>query len=486
MADNVASQAVTTAGTVWAADDISSVFYPRCKLVHGADGTNDGDISTANPLPVRMYIGTTIVSVGASVVDSGTIRVTLASNDPLVATTLADDAAFTPATSKVMMAGYTFDDVAPDSVNEGDAGAARMSANRCIYVNIRDNAGNERGLSIDASGALAISTLTTVTTVTTVGAVTAITNALPAGTNAIGKLAENSGVDIGDVDVTSIVPLTGATNLGKAIDTAVGATDTVVGAGVMRDDALTTLTPADGDWTVLRVDSLGQLWVNLGGLTIYTTDAVYAAGTGIVSQLVRDDALTTLTPADGDWAGPGRVDSVGALWTRDRAVLADDAAFTPATSFVVPVGYIADETASDSVDEGDVGAARMTLDRYQRVVAELESSSLRSGGTTRTPVSVVISHASSGDNTLVAALGATLKCRVVSLYLISSGTVSVRLESGAAGTALTGVMPLTAQVAINWPFNPLGWAETAADTLLNLELSGAVGVYGVLKYIPTT
>lgn len=44
----------------------------------------------------------------------------------------------------------------------------------------------------------------TVTTVTTVSAVTAISNALPAGTNAIGKLAANSGVDIGDVDVTSI------------------------------------------------------------------------------------------------------------------------------------------------------------------------------------------------------------------------------------------------------------------------------------------
>lgn len=38
----------------------------------------------------------------------------------------------------------------------------------------------------------------------TVTAVTSITNALPAGTNAIGKLAANSGVDIGDVDVLSL------------------------------------------------------------------------------------------------------------------------------------------------------------------------------------------------------------------------------------------------------------------------------------------
>jgi hypothetical protein len=65
---------------------------------------------------------------------------------------LVDDAAFTPATSSVMMAGFEFDDSSPDSVNEGDAGAARMSANRNIYMTIRDAAGNERGLNVDASG----------------------------------------------------------------------------------------------------------------------------------------------------------------------------------------------------------------------------------------------------------------------------------------------------------------------------------------------
>jgi hypothetical protein len=43
----------------------------------------------------------------------------------------------------------------------------------------------------------------------------------------------------------------------------------------------------------------------------------------------------------------------------------DDAAFTAGTSEVIPVGFVADETATDSVDEGDAGAARMTLDRKQ-------------------------------------------------------------------------------------------------------------------------
>lgn len=49
-------------------------------------------------------------------------------------------------------------------------------------------------------------------------------------------------------------------------------------------------------------------------------------------------------------------------------IMGDDAAFTPGTTSVQPVGFFADETAPDSVDEGDTGAARMTLDRKQIVV----------------------------------------------------------------------------------------------------------------------
>lgn len=52
-------------------------------------------------------------------------------------------------------------------------------------------------------GTVNIAAAQTLATVTTVGAVTAITNALPAGTNGIGKLTANSGVDIGDVTLTA-------------------------------------------------------------------------------------------------------------------------------------------------------------------------------------------------------------------------------------------------------------------------------------------
>lgn len=50
MADNVDITAGT--GTTVGADEISAVKYQRVKLIHGADGVNDGDVSKANPLPV--------------------------------------------------------------------------------------------------------------------------------------------------------------------------------------------------------------------------------------------------------------------------------------------------------------------------------------------------------------------------------------------------------------------------------------------------
>jgi len=171
-----------------------------------------------------------------------------------------------------------------------------------------------------------------------------------------------------------------------------------------------------------------------------------------------------------------------ALQLLDDPVFADDAAFTVATSKVMVSGFLADETTPDSVDEGDVGAARMTLDRKQHVVTELESSSMRAAGTALTPKFAVIAAASSGDNTLVAAV-ASKKIRVLSAYAVAAGAVTARFEDGAAGTAKSGQMALAANGGFVLPFNPVGWFEGTANTLLNLELSGAVSVAGGLVYV---
>ena len=62
------------------------------------------------------------------------------------------------------------------------------------------------------TGNSSLSSIDSKITACNTGAVT-ISAALPAGTNAIGKLAANSGVDIGDVDVTSLPALPAGTNV---------------------------------------------------------------------------------------------------------------------------------------------------------------------------------------------------------------------------------------------------------------------------------
>ena len=46
----------------------------------------------------------------------------------------------------------------------------------------------------------------------------------------------------------------------------------------------------------------------------------------------------------------------------------DDSAFSVGSDTLTAIGYLADETTPDSVDEGDIGVARMTLDRKQIMV----------------------------------------------------------------------------------------------------------------------
>lgn len=90
--------------------------------------------------------------------------------------------------------------------NGSDDTRAEVTSGNAVSANIKQIAGATAvSGSGTATGALRVELPTNGTgVIATVGAVTAITNALPAGTNAIGKLAANSGVDIGDVDVASI------------------------------------------------------------------------------------------------------------------------------------------------------------------------------------------------------------------------------------------------------------------------------------------
>ena len=144
--------------------------------------------------------------------------------------THTDDAAFTEAVDDGVPAFGLFHDVTPPLVTEGRAGIVRISANRNLYETIRDAAGNERGVNVTAANEL----------------------------NVI--LGANDGVDIGDVDVASVIPGVGATNLGKAES----ATHTTGDVGVLslgiRQDAASALAAA-GEYIAPIFDGSGRLHV---------------------------------------------------------------------------------------------------------------------------------------------------------------------------------------------------------------------------------
>jgi hypothetical protein len=117
---------------------------------------------------------------------------------------------------------------------------------------------------------------------------------------------------------------------------------------VERDDQLAAVTPAEGDWIGLRGTQKGALWVALadasgdpitsfGGGTEYTEDVATAdPQVGKALMMERDDALSSVTPIEGDWIG-ARGTAEGALWTQDfnsDAILVDTTAIKTAVQLI--------------------------------------------------------------------------------------------------------------------------------------------------------
>lgn len=130
---------------------------------------------------------------------------------------------------------------------------------------------------------------------------------------------------------------------------------------------------------------------------------------------------------------------------------------------------------------GDAGAASV-LDSELIAAVTLNTKRMMDGATTVTPKFAVIAAAASGNNTLVAAV-ASKKIRVLAYNFIANGSVNAKFQSGASGTDLTGLKYCVVNGGLVAPFNPVGWFETAVNTLLNLNLSGAVAVGGELTYV---
>lgn len=118
-----------------------------------------------------------------------------------------------------------------------------------------------------------------------------------------------------------------------------------------------------------------------------------------------------------------------------------------------------------------------------QVVAQATSALYTNDTTPLVPKFKIVDGATSGDNEIIAAVSGK-KIRVVNGLLVMTGTaVTIRFESGAGGTALTGQMQPAAGNILPFGYCPVGHFETAAGSALNMELSGAQSVDGWVTYI---
>jgi hypothetical protein len=340
MADNVTLN-TGSGGATLATDDIAGIQHQRVKIQYGVDGAAT-DVSDTNPLPIddaggSITVDNAALSVTGGGVESGAMRVTIANDSTGVLSvddnggSLTVDNAALAVTGGGVESGALRVTLANDSTgvlsiddNGGSltvdnaalavtGGGVEASALRVTLANdstgvlsIDDNGGS---LTVDAAslplptGAATSANQTTANSSlsTIAGAVSGtemqvdIVAALPAGTNAIGKLAANSGVDIGDVDVTSISA--GANLIGD------------VGISGARTSGGTTLYKnIDVDETEDQVKaSAGQVYwihaINLASNVRYLKIYNATAATVVVGTTVPD--LTFPIPTAGSANGAG-------------------------------------------------------------------------------------------------------------------------------------------------------------------------------------
>jgi hypothetical protein len=251
---------------------IGSAITAKGTAVAGTDGTNARVLKTdaSGELQVDVLaMPANSSQPGTVTANGGTVTLTLPSGCGTVALQITGTW-----TGQLEFEG-TVDGTNYQSV-EASNGTTTVNATATNDIFILPGAGYVKIRVRASSWSSGTATITFIGSVGTTASI--LTGALPAGSNAIGKLAANTGVDIGDVDVTSIVPGTGATNLGKARASALGATDTGVAALAVRNDDLADLSGADGDYTPLQVDPQGALYVNQAAAELKSDSGVAAGG----------------------------------------------------------------------------------------------------------------------------------------------------------------------------------------------------------------
>lgn len=263
-----------TAGVPIVADQVGANFIQRVKLDAGGDGVSL-PVTAAAPLPV--------VQTGTPGLPTGAATET------------------TQSAGNTLTGAVTETAPATDTASSGLNGRLQRIAQRLTsIIGLLPASVGQKAMT----GSLPVVIASDQSAMPVSGSVTAtFTGNLPAGTN-----------NIGDVDVLTM-PGTYAEDAGHTTG------DVGHLALGVRNDAGTALAGTTLDYIPLTTDSTGALRVTGGGGgTQYAEDAASAGAESMtLAGAVRQDTPASSTSADGDFSNL-KVDSVGRLWTNPSGV----------------------------------------------------------------------------------------------------------------------------------------------------------------------
>jgi hypothetical protein len=214
-----------------------------------------------------------------------------------------------------------------------------------------------------------------------------------------------------------------------------------------------------------------------------------------VAQATAGNLLCTASQG-GTWsvtanAGTGTFTISGAV-TQSGTWNVGTVTTVSAVTAITNVVHVDDNSGSLTVDNGGTFAVQAAQSGTWNVVnsagtnligavsSSNETATIYNGTTALTPKFAAISASSSGDNSVVALVSGK-KIRVLRWSVSGSGTVNIKWRNGT--TDITGLYYLVANAAVGGSYCPVGHFETSAGAALQLNLSGATAVGGVITYI---
>lgn len=337
-------------------------------VVRNSDGAGNLLTSNSTTPSAKFSLDQNITSIlGTAPTTVGKIDVKGADGDVFVRQATASNLNATVvgtgtfATQTTIAAGATSIAKAEDVASaDADVGVPALAVRKAAPANTSGTDGDYEFLQISAGRLWASAT---------------IDAALPAGANAIGKLAANAGVTIGAVEIaaaqtlatvttvgtvttltgtTSLTPGVAAANLGKAEDAAHTTGDVGVGSLFVRNDALATQVNTDLDYGFPSMDIGNRVMVAQKAITATlsnvagsaTSVTLLAANNNRVGATITNDSSVVLYIKFGTTAS-----------TTSYTVVLAGAASAPFSYYEVPAGYAG---RIDGIWASATGNARVT------------------------------------------------------------------------------------------------------------------------------